>query len=116
MLTQQAVIQTVNQFSIELLKTGLNLRKVLLFGSFAKNCPHEHSDIDLCLVADEFTGAGFVDFERFRLVMRNKEFHRIQYKTYSTEDYLEGDPFIDYEINRTGIVLFDNLTEQPALA
>ena len=35
---------------------GVNLRTVILYGSFAKGTQHKWSDIDVALVADEFTG------------------------------------------------------------
>jgi predicted nucleotidyltransferase len=100
MFTQEIAIKTVQDFIKEFRKSGLNLRKAILFGSYAKNNQYKDPDIDLALVADEFTGVGFVDIKMFAKALR-KYFH-IQPKIYSTEYFLKGDPFIE-EIKQTGI-------------
>ena len=100
MATQEIAIKTVQDFLKDFQKCGLNLRKAILFGSYAKNNQHLDSDIDLALVADEFTGIGFVDIQLFVKVL--KHYIIIQPKTFPTKYYLRGDPFID-EINNTGI-------------
>ena len=82
------------------MRTGLKLKKVILFGSFARNQQHELSDIDVALVADEFIGVGFKDMDLFIDVLKN--YVVIQTKTYQTKEFEEGDPFID-EIKKTGI-------------
>ncbi|MDR3094611.1 MAG: nucleotidyltransferase domain-containing protein [Bacteroidales bacterium] len=56
MLTQDAVINTVRAYAREITTHSVHLRKVILFGSFAKGTQHEWSDIDVALVADEFEG------------------------------------------------------------
>lgn len=113
MLNQQAVIEQVKSLSNEILQNGVSLCKVILFGSFAKNTKHLYSDIDVCLVADNFIGLAFIDMEKFIKILIKKEYNLIQIKTYSTLEYLESNPFID-EINKTGITVFDTLPE-PAL-
>jgi predicted nucleotidyltransferase len=70
-----------------------------LFGSYANNSQHEPSDIDVALVADEFTGVGFVDIKL--IVKTLKNYIIIHPKTYHTEYFFNGDPFID-EIIKTG--------------
>ena len=60
----------------------------------------EYFEAAVALVADEFTGFGYIDMKMFVSVLRN--FILIQPKTYSTSDFEEGDPFID-EIKKTGL-------------
>lgn len=100
MFTQNAVIELVRKFANELTDIGINLKKVILFGSYAKQQQHEYSDIDVALVADEFIGVGFVDIQKIVKVL--KKYIEIQPKTYSPQDFNEGDPFID-EVLNTGI-------------
>ncbi len=100
MVTQQSAITTVKDFANEVKHIGINLRKVIMYGSFSQNNQGEHSDIDVALVADEFTGVGFVDINLFVKALR-KHFI-IHPKTYSTDYFAKGDAFID-EIKRTGI-------------
>jgi tRNA nucleotidyltransferase (CCA-adding enzyme) len=102
MLTQDAAIETVKNYANEIISSGVSLRKVILFGSFAKGTQHEWSDIDVALVADEFSGFTFADKNRFSRIGIKAPYIRIQSKTYPTHYFLHGDPFID-EIKRTGI-------------
>jgi uncharacterized protein len=78
------------------------LRKVYLFGSYAGQRQHEHSDIDVALVADEFIGVGPVDIKLFISILHN--YALIHAKTYSTQEFKEGDPFLE-EIKKTGMEL-----------
>ncbi|MDR1135445.1 MAG: nucleotidyltransferase domain-containing protein [Clostridiales Family XIII bacterium] len=110
MLTQNAVIEIVRNYAREIEEQGVNLRTVILFGSFAKGRQHEWSDIDVALVADDFTGIGFVDRERFQYVGIKKPYIRIESKTYPTDYFRNSDPFIE-EIKKDGIVVF-NSTKQ----
>jgi predicted nucleotidyltransferase len=100
MVTQQFAIKTVKSFATDLNQSGLHLKKVILFGSYASGKQHEHSDIDVALVADEFTGVGFIDIKMF--VKSLKNYILIQPKTFSTDYFKQSDPFID-EILKSGI-------------
>ena len=102
MLTKKTAIERVKNFALELKAGGLRLRKVILFGSYTRNRQHEWSDIDVALVADEFTGIGFDDAKFFSSVNIKKPYILIEAKTYPTGYFKKGDPFID-EIKRTGI-------------
>lgn len=100
MVTQKAAIEMVQEFAQEVKSLGVNLRRVILFGSVAANHHHEYSDIDVALVADNFSGVGFIDMKLFLKALRKH--YIIQTKTFATEYFEEGDAFTD-EIKRTGI-------------
>jgi len=102
MLTRNAAIKTVKNYAKEINKSGVNLRKVILFGSFAKGTQHEWSDIDVALVADDFTGVGILDTPRFSRINLQSPYIRIEPRTYPTDYFQESDPFIE-EIKKTGI-------------
>ena len=102
MLTQNAAIEIVGSYAQEILAHGVHLHRVIIYGSFAKGTQHEWSDIDVALVADEFSGLGFIDKNFFPYLGIKKPYIRIEAKTYPTEYFLHGDPFID-EIKNTGI-------------
>lgn len=101
-------INTVKKFASYINKSGLQLYKVILYGSFARNKQHEHSDIDVALVADEFSGVGFIDIKMFVKTLKN--YILIQPKTFQTDYFKNGDPFIE-EIISTGIEINLNETE-----
>ena len=104
MLTQDAVIETVRNYARDIEARGVHLRKVILYGSFAKGTQHEWSDIDVALVADEFTGFTFDDCKLYSGLGIKKPYIRIEEKTYPTDYFNEGDPFIE-EIKKGGIVI-----------
>ena len=102
MLTRNAAIKTVRNYAKEINKQGVNLRKVILYGSFAKGTQHEWSDIDVALVADDFTGVGILDTPRFSRINLQTPYIRIEPRTFPTDYFQESDPFIE-EIKNTGI-------------
>ena len=102
MLTRNGAIRRVRSYAKEINKQGVNLRKVILYGSFAKGTQHKWSDIDVALVADDFSGVGILDTPRFSRINLKKPYIRIEPKTYPTDYFNEGDPFIE-EIKNTGI-------------
>jgi len=104
MLTQNAAIETVRNYARDIEARGVHLRKVILYGSFAKGTQHEWSDIDVALVADEFTGFAFNDCKLYSGLGIRKPYIRIEEKTYPTDYFNEGDPFIE-EIKKGGIVI-----------
>ena len=102
MLTRNDAIEIVRDYAHNIESCGINLKSVILYGSFAKGTQHEWSDIDVALVANEFTGFTFNDKKLFPYIGIKKPFIRIEAKTYPTDYFREGDPFID-EIIKTGI-------------
>jgi predicted nucleotidyltransferase len=102
MLTRDAAIEIVRNYAGEIKSRGVNLREVILYGSFAKGKQHEWSDIDVALVADEFTGFTFNDCKLYSGLGIRKPYSRIEEKTYQTDYFRQGDPFIDI-IKKEGI-------------
>ena len=102
MLTKKTAIERVKNFAREVKSTGLHLRKVIVFGSYAHSKQHKWSDIDVALVADEFSGIGFNDTQYFARINNKKPYILIETNTFPTSYFRKGDPFID-EIKRTGI-------------
>ena len=103
MLTQDVAIETVRNYVRNIETHGFQLHTVILFGSFAKGTQHKWSDIDVALVADEFTGFTFDDKKLFPYAGIKEPYVRIEVKTYPTDYFNRGDdPFIE-EIIRTGI-------------
>ncbi len=105
MATKAIIIELVTEFAKELKNKNLHLRKVILFGSYARDEQHQYSDIDVAIVADEFIGFGFKDKDYFADIKVKKTYLPIEAHTFSTEYFEKGDPFID-EIKRTGIEIF----------
>ena len=75
MATKKSVIKLAEKFAREIKKEGIILKKVILFGSYAKNTAHRYSDIDIALVADEFAGFVFTDLNLFYQNRYKKTIH-----------------------------------------
>ena len=101
MLDKDVAIGIARNYARDIEAHGVHLRAVFMFGSFAKGTQHEWSDIDVALVADEFTGLP-EDYDFFPHIGIKKPYTIIETKTYPTKYFLEGDPFIE-EIKNTGI-------------
>ena len=102
MLDRDAAIGIVHNYVRDIETHGVHLRTVILYGSFAKGTQHEWSDIDVALVADEFTGFYIDDKKLFPYVSIKKPYTIIEAVTYPTDYFQQGDPFIK-EITKTGI-------------
>ncbi|MFH1004788.1 MAG: nucleotidyltransferase domain-containing protein [Bacteroidota bacterium] len=102
MATQVPVIALVKKFARDVISEGVHLRKVFLFGSYARGSQRRFSDVDVALVADEFQGFVFSDLDFFIKAKIKKPYSKIQVQTFPTSYFKKGDPFID-EIKRTGI-------------
>jgi len=95
------LIEKIKLFVKELESDNLNISQVILFGSYAKNCENQWSDIDLAVVSDDFTGNRMIDYDRFvnAILKVDRSFEPIPYKT---ENFTTDNPFVK-EILSTGI-------------
>ena len=64
MLTKKNLMKYISEYISECNRLGLQLKRVILFGSYAHNTAHKWSDIDLALVSDDFTGMRLDDREK----------------------------------------------------
>jgi predicted nucleotidyltransferase len=103
MFTRRALKITIQEFILELKNKGFNPSKVVLFGSYAKGRPHEHSDIDLAIWDDKFTGCIPQDVESL-IKMKVKFPTLLELHTYHSSETVDSDPFIG-EIEKHGILI-----------
>ena len=95
-------------FSKEEIKNNLepvfriyNVRKAVLFGSYAKNTANAKSDVDI-LVDSDLKGLKFVGLmEDARNALNNKEVDILD------ESHIEKDSDIANEISKTGILIYE---------
>lgn len=104
MVRNKLVIDTVRQFADAVREQGVNLKRVVLFGSYSRGEERQWSDIDVALVADEFVGVRPEDVKKFIDATIQKPFQFIEFHTFNTKDFQEDNPFAT-EIMRTGIVI-----------
>jgi uncharacterized protein len=99
MLTRKALTERIDSFISALANLDLHVRRVVLFGSYAKGNPHDYSDIDLAIWADEFEGAGLRDIDKYVLALRQHP--NISVHPFRTGTQSGDDPFLE-EILCTG--------------
>jgi predicted nucleotidyltransferase len=103
MFTRKSIRKIIQEFILELKSKGYNPSKVVLFGSYAKGNPHEHSDIDLAIWDKNFTGCIPLDVESL-LKLKIKFPTLLELHTYHSSETAESDPFIG-EILKQGILI-----------
>lgn len=90
------------EYIANLKKDRLLIKKVILFGSYAKGKPHKWSDIDICVISPQFKNAwsatGYLWSKRQISDIR----YAIEPVGFSPKDYQEGSSLIN-EIKQTGI-------------
>jgi predicted nucleotidyltransferase len=64
-MDKNTVITAINFFEKCLTDKGINISKIILFGSYANGTPDHESDIDLVIVSNDFDGKNI--FERATL-------------------------------------------------
>ncbi|MEI7676405.1 MAG: nucleotidyltransferase domain-containing protein [Bacteroidales bacterium] len=100
-MVNQSIIETAERFAQQI-PADLMLKKVYLFGSFAKGNETEESDIDIAVVLGNMTN--FFDTQMQLMRIRRKIDLRIEPHPISDADFIGTNPFA-YEILRTGIEL-----------
>jgi predicted nucleotidyltransferase len=101
MLTRKALKERIDSFLLALRKQQIHVRKVVLFGSYAKGNPREFSDIDLAVWADEFAGNSLADTDKYLPALRGHT--GISVRPYKTGESPDDDPFLE-EVLNTGLV------------
>lgn len=106
MFTRKSLKTIIRAFILELKSKGYNPSKVVLFGSYAKGHPHEHSDIDLAIWDEKFTGCIPMDIESL-IKLKVKFPTLLELHTYHASETAETDPFIGV-IEKEGILMATN--------
>ncbi len=101
-MSQSEAIATAENYVNSIRSLGILVRKAFLFGSFAQGRQSEWSDIDVALVADNFTGFSVTDKIPFRRLHAKKEFMDIETHTFPTSSLKDHNAFLE-EIIKTGI-------------
>jgi len=89
------------EYVANLRKDRLPIKKVILFGSYAKGRQHKWSDIDLCVISPKFKNA-FSAMQYLWLKRLNDHGNVIEPVGFSPKDFKEGSSLIN-EIKQTGI-------------
>lgn len=99
MVTRKTIIHKVSQLAEDLRGLCLVPVRIVLFGSYAKGTCTDHSDIDIAVWAEGFSGMRAIDIEIIAPLV--KYYKPFEIHTFSDE-IDSGDPY-QQEILATGI-------------
>ncbi|SDI63756.1 nucleotidyltransferase domain-containing protein [Natribacillus halophilus] len=97
-------IEQVVQAYTEHLEQELSLRHVYIYGSYVNGDATEDSDIDVAVVADDFTGDVIEDTMRLMRIRRKVDV-RIEPHPFQIEEFQSDHPFVK-EIIENGYEVF----------
>ncbi|MEA1937074.1 MAG: nucleotidyltransferase domain-containing protein [Patescibacteria group bacterium] len=96
------VKKEIDKYIEALKKNKLPLKKVILFGSYAKGTQHQWSDIDLCIVSPKFKNT----FDATQYLWSKRKISDVKYAIepigFSPRDFKDNTS-ITFEIKKTGI-------------
>jgi predicted nucleotidyltransferase len=98
-MVNQGIIETIREY-LMLVPKDLGIKKVYLFGSFAKGKERDESDIDIALVLENMPD--FFSIQKQLMRLRRKIDLRIEPHPIKEQDFNSMNPFA-YEIEKTGI-------------
>ena len=98
-MVDQGIIDVVKKY-VMLLPKSFGVKRVYVFGSFAKGQAHEASDIDIALVLANLPD--LFDAQKRLMQLRRKVDLRIEPHPIKLEDFNDSNPFAD-ELVRTGV-------------
>ena len=67
-MDKKEVLEIISRFKSALISTGIEVDRLILFGSYADGHPHEGSDIDLVVISSDFENKGL--WERIKMVSK----------------------------------------------
>ncbi len=91
----------ITKYLSALNSNNINVKKAILFGSFAKGNYNNESDIDVAIISDSFEGNRIKDRSKIRAITLSVS-SNIEVIPISLKDFNEKDPFVE-EIINTGI-------------
>jgi predicted nucleotidyltransferase len=88
------VLNIIHRYRIALEELGVNVEKMILFGSYATGTYHEGSDIDLVVISKDFSGKGFWDRIHILAKALRIVFEPIEATAMTPEEFESGDSMI----------------------
>lgn len=99
--TLDKILKTVKDYLLHVERSGIDVEKGILFGSFAKNTAKKDSDIDLCVVSPDFGGDPIAETARLKYLTWDID-PSIEVISYSPEDIVVEEDPLAHEIVKYG--------------
>ncbi|MEW6215595.1 MAG: nucleotidyltransferase domain-containing protein [Nitrospirota bacterium] len=86
----------------------IDVDKIILYGSYAKGTPRDHSDIDIAVISPSFKGKKLLEIQAELAKIFSKYLSIVEPVGYSSEDFQSAEPeTLLGEIKRSGKVLYE---------
>jgi len=103
-MTKQVAVDTAKEYVRLVQNSGINLERAYMFGSQALGTERFDSDIDVCVVSEDFSEDR--QAERVRLMnLRSDQTDMVEPHPIRTVDFDDRLNFFANEIKRTGVLL-----------
>jgi len=93
-MDKQQVLIIISKFREALIKHGLSVDNIVLYGSFFDGRYREGSDIDLVVISQDFRGKGFLERIDMMLEALCEIFKPIEAYPMTPEEFEKGDSMI----------------------
>ena len=93
-MDREYAIEIIHRYRLALEELGVNVEKMILFGSYAAGTYHEGSDIDLVVISKDFADKGFWDRIHILAKALRIVFEPIEATAMTPEEYESGDSMI----------------------
>jgi len=93
MLTTKDLNNVLKALPGELAELGIEVERMVLFGSYAMRQAHAYSDVDIALWSPQFTGLGLVDLPLYQPILRKYPF--LDIKTFPAGASTFEHPFLE---------------------
>lgn len=100
MLTKKNLNKVLADIPVVLASIGVEVDRVILFGSYAKCEAGPDSDVDVAVWSPQFSGYGLRDLDLYRPLLR--KYPMLDIKTFVSGTTADDDPFLEV-IENTGI-------------
>lgn len=102
--TNREIKKIIKEYTALLLKAGLPIEKIILFGSYALRKAHDNSDIDLAIILKDIKDDKFTT--RLRLMRYCRDFDEvIEPHPFLNKEFNKKNPFVS-EIIKNGITVY----------
>lgn len=106
--TSAEIKEIVNSLAKSLLSKRIIVDKIILYGSYAKGNPREHSDIDVAIISPSFKGKRFFEIQAAFACAFPEYLSAVEPIGYSTDDYRSAErESLLGEIRKHGKVLWN---------
>jgi len=93
-MDKKQVLNIISNFKEALLKHGLSVDNIILYGSYFDGSYHEGSDIDLVVISKDFRGKGFLERIDMMLDALCEIFKPIEAYPMTPEEFEKGESMI----------------------